>query len=115
MIVHQVFAQIYEGEIKNIIVCDNYELANWLTRSSYGNESLAIDCLYYPCTVGDKYHENKFYRVQEDGKEVELLALPSEEQEIQNMKKSNIELYEYQIELDYLISCRDLAINGGEL
>ena len=28
MIVHQVYAQIVEGEIKNIIVCDNYE---WLS------------------------------------------------------------------------------------
>jgi len=52
MIVHQVFAQIHKGEVKNVIVCDNYELANWLARATYGSEAIAVDCLQYPCGQG---------------------------------------------------------------
>lgn len=83
MIVHQVFAQIFEGEIKNVIVCDNYEMANWLTRASYGDEGFAVDCLQYPCGIGDKYHDGVFYRVDDDGSETEVKPIITAEQEVQ--------------------------------
>lgn len=34
MIVHQVFAIVYEKFVQNIIVCDNYELANQIARGT---------------------------------------------------------------------------------
>ncbi|MFT4107751.1 MAG: hypothetical protein QM657_18515 [Lacrimispora sp.] len=80
MIVHQVFAQIYDGEIKNIIVCDNYEMANWLTRASHGDEAFAVDCLQYPCGIGDRYHDGEFYRVNKDGAEEAIQYIPTAEQ-----------------------------------
>lgn len=80
MVVHQVFAQIYEGEIKNIIVCDNYEMANWLARGSYGDEAFAVDCLQYPCGIGDKYREGVFYRINDDNSETVINYIPTAEQ-----------------------------------
>mgnify|MGYP003275721185 CR=1 FL=1 len=82
MVVHQVFAQIYEKEIKNIIVCDNYEMANWLTRASYGDNAFAVDCLQYPCAVGDKYHDGAFYRLNENGDETAINYVPTVEQQV---------------------------------
>jgi hypothetical protein len=82
MIVHQVFAQIFEGEIKNIIVCDNYEMANWLTRASYGDDAFAVDCLQYPCEIGDRYHEGIFYRINDDESETVINYVPTVEQQV---------------------------------
>lgn len=83
MIVHQVFAHVYNKEIKNIIVCDNFELANWLARGAYGDEAFAVDCLQYPCGIGDKYHDGGFYRVNDDGSEIEIRPTTTAEQKVQ--------------------------------
>lgn len=61
MIVHQVFAQINNSEIKNIIVCGNYDVANTLARSIYGPNAIAVECTQYPVSIGDKYIDNTFY------------------------------------------------------
>lgn len=83
MIVHQVFAQVYDGEIKNIIVCDNYELANWLTRAAYGDEAFAVDCLQYPCGIGDRYRDGRFYRITENGEDTVVNYVPTAEEQVQ--------------------------------
>ncbi|WP_312426311.1 hypothetical protein [Lacrimispora sp.] len=85
MIVHQVFAQICADEIKNIIVCDNYEMANWLTRASYGDEAFAVDCLQYPCQIGDKYRDGTFHRVSEESTEEVIQYVPTAEQVIPSL------------------------------
>ncbi|SET52646.1 hypothetical protein SAMN05443270_0368 [Lacrimispora sphenoides] len=82
MIVHQVFAQISKKEIKNIIVCDNYETANRLTRAAYGNEAYAVDCSQYPCGIGDRYHDGAFYRVNDDGSKGVINYVPTAEQQV---------------------------------
>lgn len=82
MIVHQIFAQIYDNEVKNIVVCDNYEMANWLARGSYGDEAFAVDCLQYPCGIGDKYHDGAFYHMSNDGSETMINYVPTSAQQI---------------------------------
>lgn len=94
MIVHQVFAQIYEGEVKNVMVCDNYELANWISRATYGNEAFAVDCLQYPCSNGDKYHDGSFYHIDPETNEETLIEyVPTQEEQVQELKSSNDELF----------------------
>lgn len=61
MIVHQVFAFIVNEEIKNIAVCDNYELANSLSRMVFGEEASAWECTQYPVSIGDKCKDRVFY------------------------------------------------------
>lgn len=61
MIGHQIFAQIYDTAIKNIIVCDNYELANQLARMIYGDSASAWECTQYPVSIGDKCINRVFY------------------------------------------------------
>ena len=92
MIVHQIFAEIYEETVQNIMVCDNYELANYISRCTYGDEAFAVDCLQYPCSIGDKYHDNRFWHINEDGEETAVAYVPTEEQEVQILKADNEEI-----------------------
>ena len=93
MIVHEVFAQIVEGEVKNIMVCENYPMADYLTKCIYGNEAFAVDCLQYKCTVGDKYHDSCFWRVDPDtGEETQVEYVPTQEQQVAALQSENADL-----------------------
>ena len=92
MIVHENFAQICDGEVKNIIICENYPTADHLTKCVYGNDAFAVDCLQYKCSIGDKYYNNTFYTVDENGEDVALEYMPTQEQEIEQLKAENNEL-----------------------
>ena len=93
MIVHEVFAQIFEGEVKNVMVCSDYPTADYLTKCTYGPDAYAVDCLQYPCAVGDKYHDGFFWRVDpETGEEIKIEYRPTQEQEVEALKQENAEL-----------------------
>ncbi len=85
---HQVYAEIYNEEVKNIIVCSNYEMANVLARNAYGNSAIAVECTYWACGAGDTYGNGKFYDPQ--GNEREYKG--SEAENITNLENENIAL-----------------------
>ena len=89
MIVHQVFALICNNEVMNICVCDNYEFANMIARETYGMYAFAIDCLQYPCSIGDIYRNNTFYHVDENGTEFEIERIPTQEQQVIALTEEN--------------------------
>lgn len=86
MIVHQVYAQIYDGKVQNVIVCDNYELANRLARACYGADAFSVDCQQYPCSPGDAYRDGIFYRRNEDGTESVIEYVPTQEQKVAELE-----------------------------
>lgn len=92
MIVHEVFAQICDGEVKNIIVCDNYPTADHLTKCIYGDEAFAVDCLQYACGIGDKYHDGAFYHVDDNSAETEIPYTPTQEQQVAALQADNDEM-----------------------
>ena len=61
MYVKQTFAIILSETVKNDIVCDNYELANQLARSLYGEDAIAVESTQYPISLGDNYRDGVFY------------------------------------------------------
>ena len=77
--------------IQNVMVCDNYEEANRITKAVYGDDAIAVDCSQYPCQAGDLYREGIFYRSR-DGGETEIKYIPTEAQQIQALKAENKEL-----------------------
>lgn len=111
MIVHQVFAQIFEDEVKNIIVCDNYEMANWLARGAYGDEAFAVDCLQYSCGIGDRYHDGIFWRVDEAGNEIEIPYTPTQEQQVSSLAIAQEEVTETLVDLDYRQTALELGLS----
>jgi hypothetical protein len=82
MIIHQVFAQISERVIKNIIVCDDYDMANWLAKAQYGDNGFAVNCYNYPCKIGDRYDGGFFYDKETDEK---LDPINTSEMQIKNL------------------------------
>lgn len=93
MIVHEVFAQISEGEVKNVMVCENYPMADYLTKCTYGSEAFAVDCLQWPCRIGDRYHDGFFWRVDQDtGEESMIEYVPTQEQQVRELRAEKDEL-----------------------
>lgn len=86
MMVHQVYAQICNETVQNVIVCDNYELANRLARACYGADAFSVDCLQYPCSPGDAYRDGIFYHKNEDGTEAVIEYVPTQEQQVQRLE-----------------------------
>lgn len=89
MIVHQVYAIIFEETVQNIIVCDNYELANQIARGTYGDSAIAVDCLQYPCMIGGTYKDGKFYDLDDN----EVAYVPTQEEQVQTLQSVNELLY----------------------
>lgn len=93
MIVHEVFAQIVDGKVVNITVCDNYPTADHLTKCVFGSDAFAVDCLQYKCAIGDLYHDGNFWRVDpETGEETMVEYVPTQEQQISALQAENEEL-----------------------
>lgn len=72
-VVHPTYALIKDERIKNVIKCDNYEVANQLARSEYGQDAIGVDCSQYLCGIGDFFVNNTFYSktLDENGNEVQ--------------------------------------------
>lgn len=64
---NQIFSLINDNKIQNTIVCDNYEIANQIARTTYGDNAIAVDTTLYPVSIGDDYIDGLFYQ---DGKVV---------------------------------------------
>lgn len=104
---HMTFALIYKNIVKNRFECENYELANVLARASFGDDAFATDTTKYATTIGDRYENNKFYRVLEDGTIKEVAYIPSEQENIdllqEKLLKSQLVLadsYENKLKLE---------------
>jgi hypothetical protein len=104
MIVHQVFAQISQDEVKNVMVCEDYETANCVTRATYGEEAYAVDCLQYACKIGDKYHDGYFWRTGDDGAEEQIPYTPTQEQEVELLNNQLAEVQEENTTLQMAIT-----------
>ena len=66
MFYHQIYAQIVDTTVVNIIVARETEIANLVTRKQYGDEALAIECTYWDCAIGDTYRDGVFYDSEGD-------------------------------------------------
>lgn len=125
MIVHQVYAQIHDETVQNVIVCPDYEMANYLARCAYGDTAFAVDCLQYPCQISDKYIDGIFYRVDsETGEQTPIQYVPTQEQQVQQLQADKTvleeeltltqlaltEQYEANIALDEEVTNTQLAL-----
>lgn len=119
MIIESKFALIYENEVKNVFICENYELANVLARASFGDEAFAIDTTYHACSIGDIYERGVFYNKLSDGTLKESPKIPSPEEKISELQvklesaqSSLILEYEHKVELESKIEQLTNMITG---
>ncbi|WP_181005362.1 hypothetical protein [Clostridium sp. 3-3] len=86
-------------------------MANWLARGAYGNSAFAVDCLQYPCGPGDHYHDGAFWRVDENGNEVEEIAyVPTQEQQVSILTGEQEVTMETLVDLDYRQTTIELGL-----
>lgn len=80
----RVWAQIDpDGIVQNRIVCDDYEMANYLAKCTYGENAQSVQINNWAVTEGDVYRDNVFYAP--DG-ETKRDYIPDVEEEVQNIK-----------------------------
>lgn len=89
MTAHEVYAHIHDGVVQNVVVAYSYEDANKVARAVYGNDAIAVDCLQYPCEIGDKYIDGMFYKA--DGI-TPIEYIPTQEQQVKLLQRENAEL-----------------------
>ena len=118
MSVHQVYAMIDDtGIVQCVSNFNNYEDANRITRAVYGDDAIAVDCLQYPCSPGDIFRDNRFWRVQADGTETEVEYVPTQEQQVAMLngqlhetELALVEQYEQNLALQGEVTSTQLAI-----
>lgn len=105
------FALIYENEVKNIFICENYELANQLARASFGDEAFAVETTRYASGIGNKYENGIFYKILEDGTKKQIEYIPTAEDKIielqsklDNSQSISISQYENNLILESKIN-----------
>lgn len=102
MVAQRVFAEISMEVIRNVMVCEEYELANRLARATYGNDAFAVEITDVPARIGDKYQNGYFYRVNDEGGETRILPIPSTEIQLEELRaqmlylgmKAGVNMYE---------------------
>lgn len=105
--IHNTYAIILNGEIINIIVADNFHVANDCARI-VSKDAHAVECNLYKCSIGDYYKDGRFYF--KDGiTEIQRESTP--EESIETLKQSDSQLIESQVDLLYELSCLQLGIN----
>jgi hypothetical protein len=90
---NQIFSLIKDEVVQNIIVCDNYEVANQIARIQYGEDAVAIDTTHYPLSIGCKYINSIF--LDEDGKTIIERSLTADEEA--TIAKAKAEALEGQV------------------
>ena len=110
MIVHQTYALIHNNEVLNIIVSEDYEMANFIARATYGSSSFAVDCLQYHCCIGDSYIDGTFYHTKENGENTPVEYVPTEAQAIVMLTSEMTVMNEYLVELDYQTAILSLGL-----
>lgn len=88
MVAHEVFAMIFDETVQNVVV-GQYEETNRVARCAYGDDAFAVDCMQYPCEIGDRYINGVFYK--SDGV-TQIDRLPTDRDEIQQLTEDNAQL-----------------------
>ena len=106
MYVKQTFALISGDEVKQDIVCSNFEVANQLARRIYGDDAIAVESTQYPISEGDKCIDGYFYfkdgvtRIPRTntGEENALLAVEKVAELEANIASDNVDM-DYRLSL----------------
>lgn len=112
MPVHNIFALVYAGEVKNTVVGSYYD-CDKTAKQIYGTEAFAVDITNIPAAVGDRYEDGVFKRLV-DGEWIVIEPVPTEAQAIATLQAENAAL---RAELDIVsLAVLDLSemIGGAD-
>lgn len=109
---NQIFSLISDSVVQNIVVCDNYEVANEIARIQYGETAYAVDTTHYPLSIGYKHIDGFFY--EEDGV-TKVFQNPTADEEAKAALDIATSLEARQVEteldIDFRLSILELGLN----
>lgn len=105
-IAQRTWAFILNEEVRNIIVCDNYPLADSLAKNILGNDSFAVEVTQIQTGIGHSYINGVFKDL--NGNVID--PLPTTEQEVTVLKAENEDL---KLQLATTQEAIDTLIMGG--
>lgn len=103
----RVWAFISDNEVKNVVVCDTYPMADSLAKNIYGVDSFAVEITLIPTGIGHKY-ENGMFKDSE-GNVIE--SLPTTEQEVMTLRAENETLNQVVTESTMIIATQQEQID----
>lgn len=113
MYIKQTFALVSGDEVKQDIVCSNFEIANQLARRIYGDDAIAVESTQYSISEGDKYIGGYFYF--KDGvtriprrNTVEENALLA----VEKVAELEVVIASESVDTDYRLSLIELGLEG---
>ncbi|MBT9778824.1 hypothetical protein GPL15_20300 [Clostridium sp. MCC353] len=77
------------GLVQNIALFLNYEEANVVARTVYGNNALALEYRYL-VQEGDIYRNGTLYNKLEDGTELPAQYIPTQDEQINLLQNKNL-------------------------
>lgn len=101
----QNFALIAKGKVQDIVVCDDYNVANQIAVTMHDKDAIAVDVSQYDLQTGDTYKDGKFYR---DNKEIQ--PKESIESQLIKLRASVTEVEEAACEITSVYEDRLAAI-----
>ena len=67
-----------------------YQEASRIAKEVFGSECFVVDATNVRAKSNDKYHDNAFWHVNEDGTETKLEEVPSEEDRIEAVENISV-------------------------
>lgn len=108
---NNIYAIIFENVVKNVIICDDYTLANALARASFGDNAFAVESSRYAVGIGDLYENGIFYRILEDGSKIPVRYIPTERELFEELNDKVVEIqslltdiYELKLSMDSIFA-----------
>lgn len=98
------------NSIDNIIVADNYDVANQLARNLFGSRAYAVDTTLCPVAIGDKHRDGNFYR---DDKLIPYN--PTEAEEIKALREEIDMMVDMDADLLYEVALLKLGLTEDDL
>lgn len=80
-----------DGTVQNIAMFNDYEEANQVTRTIYGENAFAEEYKWL-VQAGDKYKDGIFYTVDEKGNAELAEYIPTDSEQISQLSQENAEL-----------------------
>lgn len=101
-----------DGAVQNIAMFENYEDANVITRAVYGDNAFAAEYCYAVRPGGlDRFHDGRFWIVNEEGFETEAEYIPTDQDKINMLENENNRLKRESDELTLALA----EMIGGDI
>lgn len=89
---HNIFAWIIGDKVQRVVVDTTYGISDMNAKQLYGDIAYAVQSNRYKVKPGDIYRDGKFYRENGSGELEELPYLPTQLDELLQLKEESFQI-----------------------